>query len=467
MSLSSEPLKTGSPSSSDCSVISSPSQDLPKSGHPRSSNVIWTPEEDEKLRVAVILHKEKNWKKIAQTIGTKTPGQCSQRWRSALNPDVLRIKGRWTPEEDAKLIELVKKYGTKNWRFIASHLRGRLPKQCRERWYNQLDPTIKKDSLSAEEWDVLKRYHEKLGNRWSEISKYIPGRTANQLKNHWNTMLRRLAVDQGKKRKTSSSESDVDNDNDDDNDDSDHYSSSSSSGGSADSKRCFKTLCSNSDTDLNEERATGRKKRRLSPEPPQREPVTPNHTATPTAHSTLSTCSNTVLQSQVDPQLQPQSPALIADFDSKVCLFSKLDILAYISALCDLAESPSCNAQCVHNRTQSHFSLSLSSATTIPNLIPLNTPIQAMGEGEGEERAQAYILKEPSATPSYSSSCSPKDHSQRVFFSEGSNGSHNDIGDALPPISALINGITYYFPQYPSNEQTVATRMPTIQFLTP
>jgi hypothetical protein len=109
MSLSSEPLKTGSPSSSDCSVISSPSQDLPKSGHPRSSNVIWTPEEDEKLRVAVILHKEKNWKKIAQTIGTKTPGQCSQRWRSALNPDVLRIKGRWTPEEDAKLIELVKK----------------------------------------------------------------------------------------------------------------------------------------------------------------------------------------------------------------------------------------------------------------------------------------------------------------------------------------------------------------------
>jgi hypothetical protein len=118
-----------------------------------------------------------------------------------LNPDVLRIKGRWTPEEDAKLIELVKKYGTKNWRFIASHLRGRLPKQCRERWYNQLDPTIKKDSLSAEEWDVLKRYHEKLGNRWSEISKYIPGRTANQLKNHWNTMLRRLAVDQGKKTK--------------------------------------------------------------------------------------------------------------------------------------------------------------------------------------------------------------------------------------------------------------------------
>lgn len=89
----------------------------------------------------------------------------------------------------------MKKYGIKNWRFIASHLNGRLPKQCRERWCNQLDPAIKKDSLSQEEWKIVKEAHEKFGNRWSEIAKLLPGRTANHVKNQWNTMLRRQMFD--------------------------------------------------------------------------------------------------------------------------------------------------------------------------------------------------------------------------------------------------------------------------------
>lgn len=102
------------------------------------------------------------------------------------------------------LADLVKEHGTKNWRFIASHLKGRLPKQCRERWCNQLDPHIRKDALTPKEWGLVRAAHEKLGNRWADIAKLIPGRTANHIKNQWNTMLRRMCVQQGRKRKRSS-----------------------------------------------------------------------------------------------------------------------------------------------------------------------------------------------------------------------------------------------------------------------
>lgn len=157
----------------------------------------WSSQEDDRLREALILNKKgtKNWREVAAHVGTKTAHQCQQRWKNTLNPDVLRIKGRWTAEEDARLAELVKRHGTKNWRYIASHLRGRLPKQCRERWCNQLDPHIKKDGLTNEEWITVRRAHEIYGNRWAEIAKQVPGRTANHIKNQWNTMLRRASAD--------------------------------------------------------------------------------------------------------------------------------------------------------------------------------------------------------------------------------------------------------------------------------
>lgn len=157
----------------------------------------WTSLEDDRLREALILNKKgtKNWREVAAHVGTKTAHQCQQRWKNTLNPDVLRIKGRWTTEEDTRLAELVKRHGTKNWRYIASHLRGRLPKQCRERWCNQLDPHIKKDGLTSDEWITVKRAHEIYGNRWAEIAKQVPGRTANHIKNQWNTMLRRASAD--------------------------------------------------------------------------------------------------------------------------------------------------------------------------------------------------------------------------------------------------------------------------------
>jgi len=174
----------------------SPGKMVKKNKHCRASKAKWTADEDEILTRAVVLNGEGNWKKIAQSLTDRSHLQCLHRWQKVLNPAL--VKGPWKEEEDNKLVELVEKYGPKDWSTIASHIQGRIGKQCRERWFNHLSPEVRKTNWSPEEDRIIIEAHHRLGNKWTAISKLLDGRPANAIKNHWNsTLLKRIQDSNG------------------------------------------------------------------------------------------------------------------------------------------------------------------------------------------------------------------------------------------------------------------------------
>ncbi|ONM24318.1 R2R3MYB-domain protein [Zea mays] len=107
-------------------------------------------------------------------------------------------KGPWTPEEDEKLVAYIKKHGQGNWRTLPKNAGlARCGKSCRLRWTNYLRPDIKRGRFSFEEEEAIIQLHSILGNKWSAIAARLPGRTDNEIKNYWNTHIRKRLLRMG------------------------------------------------------------------------------------------------------------------------------------------------------------------------------------------------------------------------------------------------------------------------------
>ncbi|XP_071717449.1 myb-related protein 308-like [Rutidosis leptorrhynchoides] len=107
-------------------------------------------------------------------------------------------KGAWTKEEDDRLIAYIRSHGEGCWRSLpkAAGLL-RCGKSCRLRWINYLRPDLKRGNFTEEEDELIIKLHSLLGNKWSLIAGRLPGRTDNEIKNYWNTHIRRKLLNRG------------------------------------------------------------------------------------------------------------------------------------------------------------------------------------------------------------------------------------------------------------------------------
>ncbi|CAK9140052.1 unnamed protein product [Ilex paraguariensis] len=107
-------------------------------------------------------------------------------------------KGPWTAEEDQKLLAYIEQQGHGKWRALPAKAGlQRCGKSCRLRWINHLRPDIKRGQFSLQEEQTIIQLHALLGNRWSTIAAQLDRRTDNEIKNHWNTHLKKRLTKMG------------------------------------------------------------------------------------------------------------------------------------------------------------------------------------------------------------------------------------------------------------------------------
>ncbi|XP_038903298.1 transcription factor MYB60-like [Benincasa hispida] len=101
-------------------------------------------------------------------------------------------KGPWTPEEDIILVSYIQQHGPGNWRSVPTNTGLlRCSKSCRLRWTNYLRPGIKRGNFTPHEEGMIIHLQALLGNKWAAIASYLPQRTDNDIKNYWNTHLKK------------------------------------------------------------------------------------------------------------------------------------------------------------------------------------------------------------------------------------------------------------------------------------
>jgi hypothetical protein len=126
---------------------------------------------------------------MSQFMTDDFPPQSNSAAQSPISAPAVK-KSKWSPEEDELLRQNVNVHGLGNWSLVAQSIPGRNGKQCRERWMNQLCPSLNKDNWTPQEDMVLVQQQRIYGNVWSQIAQFLPGRSPNAVKNRWSWLSR-------------------------------------------------------------------------------------------------------------------------------------------------------------------------------------------------------------------------------------------------------------------------------------
>jgi myb proto-oncogene protein len=150
------------------------------------NKIKWTPEEDAKLRKAVKKHRH-DWVAVAKLVPVRTSRQCRERWVNILDPGSGKNSGKWAPAEDAKLVYAVKKHGKDDWVTVAAMVPGRTNVQCctHFRTLDSGNHGKKSGKWTPDEDAKLKEAVKKHDNDWVAVFAMVPSRTGKQCRERW------------------------------------------------------------------------------------------------------------------------------------------------------------------------------------------------------------------------------------------------------------------------------------------